>query len=316
MGFWWNQTNDDFSITPSGIKWGSIQSIYRIEGFVTPKDFDREHSCPPAIGYDTSWNESTEVAMTFHRVEGSTVEYHCNEPYKIEGMDQETFEGEAVCRRATAGGELTWSKIPKLPCRLICREGYSPNGDGKECLRFSNERAQFGLSSASLKCSRDGASLARITSIKDMESAHEGRTYYTAHVRVGNETVFEGPPAGEVSCDAASSCQADNVSRCLTVTKVSSSVSTQKFGNCEDANYYACSLPGRCPKGFFQHRGLCYRLLSLHSRLNFLRALEKCGEIGSGLVYPETKEDLDFVKNLTLVRVDFIEFWVMKIVLE
>ncbi|XP_068207771.1 uncharacterized protein [Palaemon carinicauda] len=272
QNIWWNAREGPHKVTSAGAvaEWYtalqySQMSLLRLK--VRPKDFDTNSSCPPAIGYHSDWAETTELIFPGSRAEGSVISYRCKKPMYAEGSDTtKSVEGNVTCMNTD--GVFHWDRLPVLPCALSCPPDFVPNKLKTSCLHFSSNPASGGITSASLFCSRAyNASLGEIEQGEDLVTAQENVAYYTSHVWI--EGIDDPGPNINITCEG--DCTLTDSLRCLSVSK-EPNMFTKTIQECQDiTTHYSCQLPAKCPTGFSELDGLCYKLITDYGDSNSFR---------------------------------------------
>ncbi|XP_066962022.1 uncharacterized protein [Macrobrachium rosenbergii] len=307
---WWNVSADlpGLKITSSDFRWETLPQSEQNLGFiyvsVRPKDFDAESSCPPSIGYNPSWREYIPIEFPPERREGTVIQYRCVD--RQDSLDYSRVPKNTItCRKN--GTTLFWDTIPNFPCGDNCPANYIKLPDRRACLRFSTETATFGITTASLKCSRENATLAKIANSSDMQSAVDGTLYYTAHVGMftsGPQFEPQPPLDAYITCgDGACNIPSEALA-CLIISK--NTTASKFFKNdhrCNDGQIsYICELPAKCPTGFSLYRGLCYMVIDSYGS-GYIQALRTCAQRASALAYPESPDVLEFIKKLVWSKI-------------
>ncbi|XP_068207774.1 uncharacterized protein [Palaemon carinicauda] len=285
------------SVGNGHVVWGS-RSLNYLYVTVRPKEFDKNLTCPPVVAYEYYWDQTTVVDFPLERKEGTIISYYCNGLGFMEGhiddpMEEKHYSGNATC--LNVDGQYNWSYVPIFPCTFSCPSTYEKL-ERNVCLRFSNDTTEFGISSASLRCSIDGASLAMPIAPNELNKSTEGNFYYTAYA---SKVPYTLSTENLYTCDAdslGSDCKFDTGERCLTLSKHNSTTYIRRSQDCKRETYYACQWPEHCPTGFFPNNGLCYKLIN--SKATFIDVLRDCEKDGSALAYPETVEELQYLNYL------------------
>ncbi|XP_066959422.1 uncharacterized protein [Macrobrachium rosenbergii] len=312
--FWWdyNDTlNRGMKMTSEELFWGTLSQAKQNLSFVVvaarPWEFDKELSCPPVIGYYESWSWVMDVDFPFERTEGTNITYECTRPMYMEGnlytpKENKTYNGTATCVKNSTG-VLDWSYRPRFPCTITCpfHLNYTLSKYSHQCFKFYNESVEYGITTASLKCNKDEAWLARIWYGEDMSAVVEGKSYYTAYINMGGTFSPTPPVDSPFSCEANHNCTVSSQNQCLTFRKESSTSIIKSVQNCRDnQTYFACSFPDYCPKLFKPYKGHCYLVVTY---AKYMSALVRCATDNSALAYPESVDVLHFIKGLVRLKV-------------
>ncbi|XP_042211341.1 uncharacterized protein LOC121858775 isoform X2 [Homarus americanus] len=304
--WWWDNTK----VNVSARKWASFSNIAKFNISVRPMDYDRETNCPPQFGWEPSWFSHTKVHIPMTRSVGTVVKYRCEGELFMAGngttVAQKHRHENASCVNGT-DGSLVWDNEFFLPCELTCPDNYTTTVDGTSCVRFSDDEAVHGITTASLKCHRELASMAVWKKYGNHSNILDDQYYYTAHVRNGN--IFEGNGLQQGECSPNENCEAVSHQGCLTLAF--NSVGSQRWRAQEcvrNQTRYICMRPAYCHGSYKPYKGLCYKVVpaSSYSRdtekheTNHLRALNYCANEGASLAYPESIDEL--VHLATLIR--------------
>ncbi|XP_064078409.1 uncharacterized protein LOC135195830 isoform X2 [Macrobrachium nipponense] len=309
--FWWNTTSGaGFNITSTELSWGTLSGDKKNLSFVVvaarPWEFDKELSCPPVIAYYESWSWLMQADLPFERTEGSNVTYECTRPMYMEGRadtpkENKTYNGTSTCVK-NSSGVFDWSFRPRFPCTITCpfHLNYTLGKGQHQCFKFYNDTVEYGITTASLKCSKDEAWLARIVYGEDMNYVVEGKNYYTAYINMGGTFTPKPPTDSPFSCEANHNCTGSTQNQCLTFRRDSSTSIVKSVQNCSDnQTYFGCSLPAYCASSFTSYKGHCY-LVVTHT--SYRSALARCATLNSALAYPESIDVLHYIKGLVWLK--------------
>ncbi|XP_042214947.1 uncharacterized protein LOC121861364 [Homarus americanus] len=232
----------------SKITWTPLigETVKKVQLYVRPRNYDIGVSCRTEIGLDPLEMSTFTYNMTMSRGVGTTFSYMCQGDLRegVVGGGSRTVSGTSQCLDT-----LVWDFLPQLPCTAYveCTVGYFKTSAGT-CLKFSSQDLSFGMVTASLVCSQEGDSLARIYNETDLSTAVLGNFYYTAHIFNGT-TVSPAPPP--IACAAGETCIVDATLPCLAMGLDAQGLAVARAQDClRDDTYALCMNPGYCPETY------------------------------------------------------------------
>ncbi|XP_042893738.1 uncharacterized protein LOC122267696 [Penaeus japonicus] len=269
-----------------------------VEIYVRPKSWDEATSCPYTNLTHPAWKTVT-VDMPISRAPGTNITYTCLGDLMMEGRvgEERTVAGVMHCLNGT-DGSLAWDWIPTLPCTFTCPENFTEAPRGGVCYHYSTDDAEFGLVSASLRCSEMGATLAMFTEISDLQNATDDQCYLSSYIKRNDQAVYPWDLNPTLfTCDATEQCQnTDDKNQCYLVCKPDK----YRVQDCSIPTPYACMLPAQCPTTYTFYNGLCYKIETFTG--SYLDAVYTCNLLGAGLAVPETPEVLNGIGELARVN--------------
>ncbi|KAK7080153.1 hypothetical protein SK128_012687 [Halocaridina rubra] len=206
-------------------------------------------------------------------------------------MSTVNTSGSFQCIEGADGEENYWSSNFSFPCRLYCKEPFINSNTETHCLNFTNVPEEFGVYGAAFTCAAMGSSLAVLESASELSQVPDSDSYFTSHIRNSNDQLVISPGDSNITCGG--SCMPTSNEGCLTV-----SIDSSAMSDCTNSSMKAlCRFPPICPSGYEEFRGLCYKLFC-DSSYDFRKYLSKCNDEGSALFYPQSIEELEFVRTL------------------
>ncbi|XP_037792211.1 uncharacterized protein LOC119587571 [Penaeus monodon] len=130
------------------------------------------------------------------------VTFRCTEGLRREGVEggRRRASGAIQCVK-NLNGNWGWNDTLVLPCFMWCPDGFVSPKDGM-CLHFSQDKAEFGLAEASLKCAaKHHSSLAKFQSLADLRDSEKDVFYYTQYTTDGS-TMFPETIPSDFVCDS------------------------------------------------------------------------------------------------------------------
>ncbi|XP_045117855.1 uncharacterized protein LOC123508315 [Portunus trituberculatus] len=263
---------------------------------VRPQKYDATVACPPLGISPETWRVPP-VDMIGHvpnsRAPGVTASITCTEEmFGFDMSDGVRRKTEYLLCEQQSGGP-TWN-TSFSPCQIICPEGFVPFPEISLCLhQESPVQSPYGAISSVLRCAAaGGATLALAHEINYDQLSNDTGPALTIH-RVVDGSIEPPLPANMTCNEDAHHCEIDDFHKCVGVINNE----TYALVDCGASDYgILCQTPSSCPVGFTNHRGLCYAVESPVSSL--MEGQQRCEGGGASLVFPQTREELEFFARL------------------